>query len=110
MTDESTPPTADAEDRERLLADRTQRLHQHLEATAELPIDREANRWLGEAEAIASDVATSDLEAATVHERVEKINHLLAAVDETGHDEADDHLEAATQVAAAILESSHDNQ
>ncbi|ELY49927.1 hypothetical protein [Natronorubrum bangense] len=110
MTDESTPPTADADSSGRSLTERTRRLHRQLEATAELPIDREANRWLGEAEAIASDVATSDLEAATVHERVEKINHLLAAVDETGHDEADDHLEAATQVAAAILESSHDNQ
>ncbi|ELZ16779.1 hypothetical protein C477_14238 [Haloterrigena salina JCM 13891] len=86
------------------LRERAQELHRHLEATAELPIDRTANRWLGEAEAVAADVATSDLDRTTVLERVEKIQHLLAEVDETGHEGADDHLEAAMEVCTEILE------
>ena len=100
MTDDSNPvQTGDGAENE--LAE----LHYYLEATAELPIDRTANRWLGEAEAIAADVATSDLERETVLERVEKIQRLLTEVDETGHEGADDHLEAATEVCARILES-----
>jgi len=86
------------------LDNRARELHRHLEATAELPIDRKANRWLGEAEAIAADVATSNLERETVLERVEKIQHLLSEVDDTGHDEADGHVDAATQCCRAILE------
>ncbi|WP_339103527.1 hypothetical protein [Haloterrigena salinisoli] len=86
------------------LSGRTQELHRHLEATAELPIDRTANRWLGEAEAVAADVATSDLERETVLERVAKVQHLLGEVDETDHEGADDHLEAAEEICAKILE------
>ena len=103
MTEDSTPPDDGAID-EPTLEERTRRLHRHLEATAELPVDREANRWLGEAEAIARDVATSDLDRETVSERVGKVRRLLSAVDDTGHDEANDHLEAATEVSAAILD------
>ena len=97
---ESDDPTDDT-----ALEDRTRELHRHLAATAELPIDRTANRWLGEAEAIAGDVATSDLDPVTARERVEKVQRLLSEVDETGHDEADDHLEAAEALCEAILES-----
>ncbi|WP_126661063.1 hypothetical protein [Haloterrigena salifodinae] len=86
------------------LRERAQELHRHLEATAELPIDRTANRWLGEAEAVARDVATSDLDEETTLERVAKVQHLLGEVDETGHEEADDHLEAAKEVCTEILE------
>ncbi|WP_440771210.1 hypothetical protein [Natronorubrum sp. DTA28] len=108
MTDDSHPArTADGS--EDSLEDHTQQLHRHLEATAELPIDRLANRWLGEAEAISRDVATSDLEDDVVVERVEKIQHLLSEVDETGHEEGDDHLEAAIQCCKAILEGTERN-
>ena len=95
MTDES----CDA------LAERTRELHRHLEATATYPIDREANRWLGEAEAIAGDVATSDLDRETVFERVGKIQRLLSEVDDTGHERADEHVEAAKRCCRALLES-----
>nr|WP_255194588.1 hypothetical protein [Natronobeatus ordinarius] len=79
------------------------RLHDHLAATAELPIDRTANRWLGEAEAIAGDVATSDLDEATTRTRVEQVRHLLAQAGRTGHDEADAHLETARELCERIL-------
>lgn len=105
MTDETShSPTSNDANGADTLAERTQQLRRHLEATAELPIDRRANRWLGEAEAIASDVATSDLERETVLERVETVQRLLSEVDSTGHDEADDHLEAATRICATILD------
>ncbi|WP_440764917.1 hypothetical protein [Natronorubrum sp. DTA7] len=108
MTDDSHPArTADGS--EDSLEDHTQQLHRHLEHTAELPIDRDANRWLGEADAIARDVAMSDLEDDVVVERVGKIQHLLSEVDETGHEEADDHLEAAIQCCKAILEEARHN-
>ncbi|SIR87712.1 hypothetical protein [Natronorubrum thiooxidans] len=108
MTDDSPPAAAD--DNESGVARQARQLHHQLEATAELPIDREANRWLGEAEAIAADAATSDLEDATVRERVATVQDLLAEIDDTGHDEADDHLEAAKRICRAILESPADEQ
>ncbi|NUB92265.1 hypothetical protein HT576_14705 [Haloterrigena sp. SYSU A121-1] len=106
MTDDPSPPerSDDEETADAALAERARQLHRHLEATAELPIDRTANRWLGEAEAVAADVATSDLDTETILERVEKVQHLLAEVAETGHEGADDHLEAAKTVCTRILE------
>ncbi|WP_408958369.1 hypothetical protein [Natrinema sp. 74] len=91
MTDDSLPA-------------QTRRLHRHLEATAEVPIDRTANRWLGEAEAIAGDIASNDLDRETTLERVAKIRGLLAEIDVTGHEGADEHLEAAKGICATILE------
>ncbi|MXV62513.1 hypothetical protein GS429_10655 [Natronorubrum sp. JWXQ-INN-674] len=102
MTDSSNGGRPDDADDE--LRERTRELHRHLEATAELPIDRETNRWLGEAEAIAADVATASLDEATVLERVEKVRGLLSEVDETGHEAADDHLETAKRLCTTILE------
>lgn len=83
---------------------RVRELHRHLEATAELPIDPKTNRWLGEAEAVARDAATSDLDDATVRKRVGQVRRLLEEADETGHEEADAHLESARELCAAILE------
>ena len=67
----------------------------HLRATAKLPIERDANRWLGEAEAVVADLAASDLDPAVLEERLETVEELLDHVSETGHDEADDHVTAA---------------
>jgi hypothetical protein len=87
-------------DRDALLAD----LHDHLAATAELPIDRDANRWIGEAEAVAADLATNDLSPETVEERVGHVRDLLTEVEATEHPEADDHVAAARDIAARLLE------
>nr|WP_222920472.1 hypothetical protein [Natrinema sp. SYSU A 869] len=101
MTDRSTPPPSD--DLESLEA-RTRALAHRLEATAELPIDPTTNRWLGEAEAVARDAATSDLEAEIVRERVKKVSGLLDEADDPAHDEAREHLEAARRLCEDILE------
>ena len=104
MTDDSsTQPNANADGSDDSLDERVQRLARRLEATAELPIDREANRWLGEADAIAGDLASSDLDDGTVRERVETVARLLSEIDATGHEDGDAHLEAAERLCAAIL-------
>lgn len=104
VTDETETPTIAEAIEGPALEDRLARLHHHLEATGELPIDRETNRWLGEAETVAGDVATSDLDRETVARRVAKVQELLEEVDETGHEEADQHLAAAKRECVDLLE------
>jgi hypothetical protein len=71
-------------------------LHSHLEATAEQPVAPKESRWLGEAEAIAADLRyAEDLEPSTVRERAENVEALLAEVEGTGCDDADEHVAAA---------------
>ncbi|WP_252698973.1 hypothetical protein [Natronosalvus vescus] len=79
-------------------------IYRHLEATAELPIDHRTNRWLGEAEAVARDAAENDLDEATIRKRIRQVEHLLAEADETGHDDADEHLAAARERCRDVLE------
>ncbi|WP_255167985.1 hypothetical protein [Natrononativus amylolyticus] len=78
-------------------------LHDHLEATASLPIDHRTNRWLGEAEAVVRDAAENDLDDATVRKRVGQARHLLEEAGETGDERADEHLGAAHELCAEIL-------
>lgn len=81
--------------------ERLRALHDHLAATAELPLDREATRWVAEAEAVAGDCLDVDSEAVR-RRRVGHVRDLLSHVDSTGHPEADDHVEAARDLAAAL--------
>jgi hypothetical protein len=76
-------------------------LHDHLAATAELPLDREATRWIAEAEAVAGDC----LDIADPEVRRRRVGHvadLLSNVDGTGHPDGDVHVEAARALAAAL--------
>jgi len=75
----------------------------HLRATAERPVERTASRWLGEAEAIAVDVAEHDLDPATRRERLGKIESLLSNVETTGDEQADEHVAAAREIVVALL-------
>lgn len=79
-------------------------LRDRLVATAERPVDREANRWLGEAESVVADVAGGEVAEETVRKRIEQARDLLEHVDETGDREADEHVEAARDLAERILE------
>jgi len=79
-------------------------IHDHLAATEELSLDEEANRLLGEAQALAADAEAGDLDAETTKERVEEVLDLLGEVDGTGHDEADEHLAAARRAAERALD------
>ncbi|NHN43106.1 hypothetical protein G9C85_15925 [Halorubellus sp. JP-L1] len=80
------------------LTDLLATLHSHLEATGECAVAPKESRWLGEAEAIAADLRyAEDLDAATVRERAEKVRRLLGEVDDTGNEDANEHLAAANR-------------
>lgn len=99
MTDEGDANEVREETRERLRS-----LHEHLAATAERPVERTASAHLGEAEAVAGDVAEDPtVSPSVVRSRVETVADLLSHVEETGDDEADEHVERARELAAEIL-------
>jgi hypothetical protein len=81
-------------------------LHDHLAATAELPVRREASLFLGEAEAVAADLAAPGREPDpdVVRERVGHVGDLLGRVEATEDPRADDHVEAARDLVARIEE------
>lgn len=85
--------------------DDVEALHEHLVATAERPVEPAASRWLGEAEAVAADVA-EDPEASTavIRERAAQVRDLLSQVEGTGDDAADDRVASARALAEAVLE------
>jgi len=80
-------------------------LAEHLQATAERPVERTASRWLGEAEAVAVDLAESDLNPSVRQDRLSKVEHLLDNVEETGDEQADEHVAAAREIVAVLLDS-----
>jgi hypothetical protein len=84
------------------LGDRVERLHAELEATEELPVDRTASRWIGEAQAVAADAARGGLADDVVRERVGHVVELLGHVDETGDETADEHVRVARELAVDI--------
>jgi hypothetical protein len=76
-------------------------LHEHLAATEERPVEREAGWRLGEAQALAAEIAAGADEEVVVR-RADEIRSLLAEVDRTGDPEADDHVDAARELANRI--------
>jgi hypothetical protein len=85
------------------LDDSVERLHAELEATEELPVDRTASRWIGEAQAVAADAARGDLSETVVRERVGHVAQLLENVETTGDEGADRHVVTARELAADIV-------
>lgn len=94
------PPESPPEDP----ADASTALAAHLAATAERPIPPATNRWLGEAEAVARDAASDDIDPATRRRRVQQVAALLAEADATGDDAADKHIGNARACCQAILD------
>lgn len=79
-------------------------LHDHLEATERRPLTDDANRVLGEAQAIAADVDAADLDYETTQQRVREVLDLLEELEGTGDDEADEHVSAARRAAQRVLD------
>ena len=77
-------------------------LHERLTATEERPVEREAGWRLGEAQALAAEIAGGGVDEETVVRRAEEIRTLLAEVDGTGDAEADDRVAAARELADRI--------
>lgn len=91
-------PDGPTEDVEPLLRE----LHDHLAATGELPVETEASRWLGEAEAVAADVVDGEAPPAAVETRIRQVRDLLSNVDETGSAAADEHVAAALSLSEEL--------
>ncbi|HMB50030.1 MAG TPA: hypothetical protein VKM69_05165, partial [Natronoarchaeum rubrum] len=68
-------------------------LYDELRATEELPVDRTAGRWIGEAQAVAADVAEDTPPESVVRERVGHVRRLLSEVDDAGDEAATEHVE-----------------
>nr|WP_174789977.1 hypothetical protein [Haloarcula sp. R1-2] len=83
--------------------ERLQALHEHLTKTGERPVERTASRWLGEAEAVAADIAEGDPSEDVLTERLATVDHILSHVDSTDDAVADDHVEAAREIVDALL-------
>ena len=84
---------------------RLRELHDHLAATAELPVETDASRWLGEAEAVAADDADGDAPPSAIETRMGQVRELLSHVSGTGNERADEHVAAARELAAAVAEA-----
>ncbi len=77
-------------------------MYEHLAATAERPVARSASAYLGEAEAVARDLAERPADPATVRERAGHVVRLLREAGDTEDDEADEHVAAALALAEAL--------
>ncbi len=78
-------------------------LHAHLAATEELPIDPTANRWLGEAQAAAADVADGSAPDAVVTKRARQVVRLLESAGDLDNDAAACRVDAALTVARELV-------
>jgi hypothetical protein len=87
---------------ETTLEGRLTALAEQLTATAERPVETTASRWLGEAEAIATDLADGPVDRDVVADRIGHVRQLLAEVEGTGDEAADEHVAQARELAAAV--------
>ncbi|WP_122089120.1 hypothetical protein [Halalkalicoccus subterraneus] len=78
-------------------------LYRELEATEDLPIDRKANRWLGEAQAVAE--AIRDVSGDARHKGARDVVRLLSEVERTNNDRADEHVERAKGLAERLAQT-----
>ncbi|WP_097009671.1 hypothetical protein [Natronoarchaeum philippinense] len=79
-------------------------LHEQLRATEQRPVDRTASRWIGEAQAVAADVAEGDPPESVVRERIGHVDRLLSEVETVGDEQAKAHVERADELADEILD------
>ncbi|MFB6308433.1 MAG: hypothetical protein ABEH35_03805 [Haloarculaceae archaeon] len=79
-------------------------LYDHLAATAERPVERAASRWLGEAEAVAADLAEGDPDEAVIEDRLGTVAHLLEQIEEIEDEQASEHVAAAREIVTRLQE------
>ncbi|GGC70293.1 hypothetical protein [Haloferax sulfurifontis] len=79
-------------------------LHDRLAATATRPVREDASRWLGEAEAVAGDLAVGPLpDDEVVRTRLGHVERLLSNVGGTEDEAADEHVASARAALADAL-------
>lgn len=79
------------------------RIHEHLRATEQLPMETAATHRVAEAQAVVADLDGADLPPERVRERLAHVRALLEGVEGTGHPEGDDHVATARELVAALL-------
>jgi hypothetical protein len=84
------------------LDERLTALAEQLRATAERPVETTASRWLGEAEAVATDLAEGPVDRAVAAERLGHVRRLLSEVEATGDETADEHVAEARAIADSV--------
>ena len=106
-------PTDDPAD-DRSLDDLLAALASELRATEELPVAPAASVWLGEAHAVAEDLARGDLDPeldrSVVHERVGHVRRLLESADGLDNETAAERVATARSLAVAIHERTADER
>jgi len=95
---DDTPADLDGLDADAL----AERVYTSLSASEELPLDRETNRWLGEAQAVAEDMR-GDIPPETRRKRADQVLDLLGNV-ETDHPVASELVTAARDAAERIVD------
>lgn len=78
-------------------------VHAHLEATEELPIDHRANRWIGEAAAVADGIR-GDFPEAARREDARRIVELLESIEGMENEEAIRRVERALALARRLAQ------
>lgn len=78
-------------------------LHRELAATEDLPIERTANRWIGEAQAVARAIRDAPEEAR--REGARDVVRLLSEVDGTENERADERVARARELAAELTQA-----
>jgi hypothetical protein len=84
------------------LSERLTDLAEQLTATAERPVETAASRWLGEAEAVATDLADGNVDREVIAERLGHVQRLLSEVESTGDETADEHVTEARAIADSV--------
>lgn len=77
-------------------------IHEHLEATEQMPLDTATNRWLGEAEAVAADIAIGDVSEAVASNRAETIVELLESAGSIENESASEHVITSLTLAREL--------
>lgn len=79
-------------------------LYRELAATEDLPIDPTANRWLGEAQAVAQEIR-GEVSSKVRREGAADIVGLLESIEETDNERADEHVERARELAKRLAQT-----
>jgi hypothetical protein len=74
-----------------------------LRATEELPVAPSASVWLGEAHAVAADLAGDDVAPSVVHERVGHVHRLLTNAGDVENEAVAAHVADAIALTETIL-------